>query len=108
MSDVIERLLEVEQEARRLIAQGEREAEEAVEHAREEARRIVSEGHEEARRRAQEILDRTSEALQKQTAERVEEEKARLPLADGVDPGRLAEAVQFVVSLVAPGAEPRR
>ena len=108
MSDVIERLLDVEHEARRLIAAAEGEAEQALDGAREEGRRIVAEGHEEAQRQAQEIVDRTERALQQQMAERLDEEKKRLPSAEQVDASRLARAVEVAVGTVAHGAGPRR
>jgi len=108
VSDVIERLLDVEHEARRLIARAEGEAEQALERAREEGRRIVAEGHEEAQRQAQEIVDRTERALEQQMAERLDEEKKRLPSAEQVDASRLARAVELAVDIVAHGAGPRR
>lgn len=108
MSDVIERLLDVEHEARRLIAQAERETEQALDQAREEGRRIVAEGHEEAQQKGQEIVERAETALQQRMTERIEQEKRGLPSAERIDPARLARAVETAVGVVARGADPHR
>jgi vacuolar-type H+-ATPase subunit H len=103
VADVIERLLGVEQEARRVIARAEEEAAGTVDRAREEARHIVAEGHEQARREAEELLAATARTLQQEKEGRVEEEKGRLPSADSLDPVKLEEAVRFAVGVIAYG-----
>jgi len=105
VSDVIDRLLEVEREARAVIEKAEQEAGQLVENAREEARRIVEEGHEEGRRRAEEILQESVRRLDEQRKERLERERARLPSAEGVDEAVLNKTADFVVGVIAGGDE---
>jgi vacuolar-type H+-ATPase subunit H len=108
LSDVIERLLDVEHEARRLIARAEHEAEQALERAREEGRRILAEGSDEAQRKTQEIVEGAQKALQQRMAERLKDEEKELPSAERIDPARLARAVETAVAVVSCGADPRR
>ncbi len=105
MSDVIERLLEVERQARRIIADAEQKADETVSQAREEARRIVADSREEARRDADELLQREVRALQERKSERIAEESGKLASPDSVSPEKLKEAVEFVVNVIAYGQE---
>lgn len=104
MSDVIERLLSVEQEARRIIAQAEKDADEALERAREEGGRIESEGHAETRRQAEEVLSTAERSLREQKEEAIRQESERLPSADSIDAAELGKAVRFAVGVIA-GAE---
>ena len=108
MSDVIERLLEVEKEARQVIAQAEQEAADTTARAREQARRIVAESREEARRQAEDLHNREVRALQEQKQERIRQERAKLPSADSIDPEKLDESVAFVVRTIAYGDETDR
>lgn len=103
MSDIIERLLEVEKEARQIIAGAEREAGDTVSRAREQARRIIADAREEARRQAEELFDRQVRTLQEQKEERVKQERGRLPSADSVAPDKLNEAVGLVTRAIAYG-----
>lgn len=103
MTDVIQRLLEVEKEARRIIAEAEDEAAQTVDRARDEARRIIADGRKQAQTEAEELSNRQVQTLQQQKEERLQQEKARLPSADGIDRQRLANAVEFVRQVVAYG-----
>ena len=61
MSDVIQRLLEVEKEARRIIAEAELQASETLSRANDEARAIKAEARGEGRREADQFLKQTRE-----------------------------------------------
>ncbi|MCK4376343.1 MAG: hypothetical protein KAX19_13485 [Candidatus Brocadiae bacterium] len=108
MSDVIERLLEVEQQARRIIAEAEREAARTVDRARQEARRIAAEGREEARRQAEQLVAHNARALQEQKEKLIEQERRRLPSAQSIGGEELAKAVEFAVRVIACNEEPDR
>jgi DNA mismatch repair protein MutS2 len=103
VSDIIERLLEVEKEARQIIARAEKEAAEAVEKARDEARQIVAESRRLAREEADKLLESQATELDKQRDERLRREESQLPSPDSIDRRKLADAVEFVVRAVAYG-----
>jgi vacuolar-type H+-ATPase subunit H len=105
VSDIIERLLEVEHQARLIIAQAEHDADKAGEEARNRARQILQEGREDAHRRAQQILDANERELEQRRQERLGEERSRLRSPADVPPEALAEAVEVVVAAIAPVAQ---
>jgi vacuolar-type H+-ATPase subunit H len=100
MGDVIERVLNVEEEARRIVAQAEQEAQAALDRAHAEAQRIESEARERARREADELLSAKARALEGQREEAIREEQQRLPSVDSIDPVRWEEAVEFAVRVI--------
>ena len=101
MSDVIQRLLEVERNARRIISDAEREAARTVEEARREARRIVAEGRQAAQREADEDLRERVEQWEREKQARLDAEAGKLLSPEQLDPGAMARAVDFVVQVVA-------
>ncbi len=105
MSETIQRLLEIEQQARRIIEEAEEDADRIVAEAREQARRIRSEGREDARQRAQEMIDRNAEELRRQRRRRVREEQERLPSPEDLAPEKLDEAARLAVRVIAYGDE---
>jgi len=107
VSDVIDRLLSVEHEARGVIARAEREAEEILERARRDARRLVAEAQEEAREKAAAAVERVESALGERMAERLEREEKDLPSVERIAPAHMARAVETAVDVVAPGLAAR-
>ncbi len=106
MGDVIERHLEVEQRARSIIADAEREAIEIVERARDEARTTVTQGREKARRQADELTASGTRALQDERERLVAEAKSKLPSPESMPDDVLAKAARYAVNVIAYGAEP--
>ena len=104
MSNVIERLLEVERQARHVIAEAERQAAQTVDEAQAQARRLVAEGRKKAQADADEMLAGQARELEEDRQARLREEASRLPSAETMDPQKLGKAVQFVVKTVAYGA----
>lgn len=105
-NDILSKLLEVEKEARGILAQAERDADAAMEKAREEARDVRLKGREQARTKADELVDEASAELDEKRRKRLEEERAKLPTAGGLEPERLAEAAEVIVKAVAYGEAP--
>ena len=105
MSDVIERLLEVEQRARRIIADAEAGAAQTIDRAREEARTIVEQGREEARRQAEQLVSSNAQALAEGKDRCLAEAKAGLPSADALGQDALERAARFAVNVIAYGTD---
>jgi vacuolar-type H+-ATPase subunit H len=103
VSDIIERLLEVEKQARQIIARAEKEAAEEVEKAREEARQIVADSRRQAREEADRLLQEQAAELDGQREERIQREQSELPSPDSIDRQKLADAIEFVVGAIASG-----
>jgi vacuolar-type H+-ATPase subunit H len=101
LSDVIDRLLQVEQDARRTIAEAEEEAERMVAAAREEARHMEAEGREAARQEADAMREDSARRLKEAADARIAEERAKLESAEKVDPETLDRAVRFAADIVA-------
>jgi vacuolar-type H+-ATPase subunit H len=102
VSDLIRRLLQVEQEARRIIAEAEQGAERVKEEARQEARRVVAEAREAAQQQCERDVRQKADAWEKQRQERLRQARAHLPTVNDTDPRALKEAVGLVVRAVAP------
>jgi len=103
VSDIIDRLLGIEKEARSIIARAEKDAVALLDDAREEARRTVAEGHKQARDEAARFRQCQSDELTRQRDDRLRQEQAKLPTPESVDSGKLRRAVEFVVRVVAYG-----
>ena len=101
MGDVIERVLNVEEEARRIVAQAQQEAQAALDRAHAEAQQIESAARERARREADELFSTKARALEEQREEAIREEQQRLPSVDSIDPAKLEKAVRFAVGVLA-------
>lgn len=106
MSEVIERLLAVEKEARAILARAERDAEAAVEDARRRARELAAERVKEARREAEELLAAGRKDLEEKRRERTERERAGFPPAGRDGAEDLADAAALVVGAVARNQSP--
>jgi vacuolar-type H+-ATPase subunit H len=103
VSDVIEKLLEVERQARQIIAEAEQQAAQVLGKAQEDARQVGADGRRDAQHEAADLLKRQAEEMERQRQQRLEQEKARLPAADSMDRQKLAEGIDFVVQAVAYG-----
>jgi vacuolar-type H+-ATPase subunit H len=102
VSDVIDKLLATERDAREIIADGRRRAEATLEQARIDARKIAAEQHQrDVEQAAQRIADAEAEA-ERRRAQCLAEEEAALAAADAAPPERVADAVQSIVRAVAP------
>jgi vacuolar-type H+-ATPase subunit H len=101
LSDVIDRLLQVEQDARRTIAEAEEEAERMVAEAREDARHMEAEGREAARQEAEAMREVSGRKLKEAAEARVAEERAKLESAGTVRPEKLDEAARFAADIIA-------
>jgi vacuolar-type H+-ATPase subunit H len=99
----MQNLLRVEKEARRIIAQAEKDAAAAIEKAREKARQIAAAGRDEARRQADELLSATDKKLEARRGERLERERAALSSTGGPDRASLEAAADIIVRAVAHG-----
>ena len=109
MGDVIERLLEVEQQARRVIADAERQAAKTVDRARDEARTVLEQGRIAARRQADELLASGIKSLEDERRCTVEAARAGRPSPESLPEDAIRDAARSVVSVivygVAPGAD---
>jgi len=102
VSDVIDKLLATERDARELIAEGRRRAEALVEKARADARRITTEQQQrDIEQTARSIADAEA-AAEKARKERIALEEAALAVADDAPTESVADAVQTIVRAVAP------
>ena len=98
MSDVIQRLLDVEKEARRIIARAEAEAASTASRAGEQARKVSVEAREKARGEADDLYRLNALAARREA--RLAQAKAELPTPDSLDPDGLAKAAHFIVAVV--------
>ncbi|MDP6106842.1 MAG: hypothetical protein QGI33_00190 [Candidatus Brocadiia bacterium] len=101
MSDVVQRLLQVEEEAKSIIEQARQEASSLVEDARLEARRTVDQSRLAARAEADEIV-RAREQEARDERQRALDEAGRSAVSiESTDPDRLKHAVDRVVQVIA-------
>ena len=101
MSDVVQRLLEVEEEAKSIIEQARQEASRLVEDARQEAQRTLEQSRLAARAEAEEIV-RAREQEARDERQRALDEAGRSAVSiESVDPDRLRRAVDRVVRVIA-------
>jgi vacuolar-type H+-ATPase subunit H len=100
VSDVIQRLLEVEKDARRILTEAEQQAAAMLSRANEEARSARAEARDKGRRDADEFVKQKTEELQERYAARVEAAKAQLPSPGNLDPDEVREAARYVVNVV--------
>jgi vacuolar-type H+-ATPase subunit H len=103
LSDVIDRLLQVERDARRIIAEAEEEAARTVDEARSDARHTESEGREAARQEAEQIRRESARKVKEAEEARIEEERGRLPSAEDADPEAVERAARFAADTIARG-----
>ena len=100
MSDVIERLLDVEKEARKIIADAEQQANAALSKANDEARAAKAEARTDGRRQADQFIKQKTEELRQSYQQRVDSAKAKLPTPESVDAGQVRQAARFVVDVI--------
>ena len=100
MSDPIEQLLEVEQQAKQIIAQARDQASETIESARAEAQKLIAEARDRSRAEAEEIgRRRQAEAEQdREAALRMAAEQS--PDEGDVDEQKLRRAVDRIVKVI--------
>lgn len=101
MSDVVQRLLQVEEEAKNIIEQARHEATKLVEDARQEARRTVEESRRAARAEAEEIVRAREQEARDETQRALDEAGRSAVSIESVDPDRLKHAVERVVRVIA-------
>jgi vacuolar-type H+-ATPase subunit H len=104
--DVLSKLLEVEKEARRIIADADADADSILEEARSEAARIVAEARREGREQADALVAEHQQELARRKQERLERERAQLPNVEELPPQALQDAVEVIIQAVAKGNEP--
>ncbi len=100
MSDVIQKLLEVEKEARGLLTEAEQKAAHKLSEANAQARKVKSEGREEGRLQADKFVNDRTEELRRQYESHLAEEKAGLPSAEDLDPDEVKRVARFVVRII--------
>jgi vacuolar-type H+-ATPase subunit H len=102
VSDVIDKLLATERDAREIIADGRRRAEATLEQARIDARQIAAEQQQRDVEQAAQCITGAEADAERLRTERLAEEEAALAAADAAPPERVADAVQSIVRAVAP------
>jgi len=102
VSDVIDKLLATERDARELIAEGRRRADALIEQARADARRITTEQHQRDIEQIARSIAEVETAAEQARKERIAQEEATLADADAAPTERVADAVQTIVRAVAP------
>lgn len=100
MSDVIGRLLEVEKEARQIIADAEQKAGAVLSRANDEARAAKAEARTEGRRQADQFIKQKTEELRQRYQEQVERARAKLPAPGSLKPDEVRQAVRFAVDVI--------
>jgi len=100
VSDVIQKLLEVEKEARGLLTEAEQKAAHTLSKANEQARAVKSEGREEGRLQADKFVKDKGDELRRQYESRLAEVKAGLPSPEDLDPDEVKKAAHFVVRII--------
>jgi len=103
MSDILHRLLEIEEEARGIVELARQEAARTVEQARAEARKMIQQATEAARRESQELKRKQREEAEMRKQKAVEEARQGAPSVQTVDSRRISEAVELVTRAVAHG-----
>jgi len=103
MSDVIERLLEVEQKAKGVIEEARRQASGLVDVARRDAQQALKESRDVARKQADEFLREQEGRAQVQREALLQDARGGVMSIEKVDPQRLGRAVEQVVGAVARG-----
>ena len=107
MSDVIERLLQVEEKAKTFIEQARRDASKTVEDARQEARGILGKAREDSRAENEQFQKAEQQKADGERERTIEQARSRTVGLDGVDEDRLARAVDSVVQAIAWAGSPR-
>jgi vacuolar-type H+-ATPase subunit H len=100
VSDVIQRLLEVEKEARGILTDAEQQAAATLSKANEQARAVRADGREQSRQHADKFVAEKTEELNRQYEVRLEEAKAGLPTARSLDADEVQKAARFVVGVI--------
>lgn len=102
MTDPIERLLEVEQQAQQIIAQAREEAAATMERARTEAQRIGAEARQRARAEAGEAVSRRHAEAEREREAALRSAAEEAPDVGLLDEQKLRRAVERIVEAVAP------
>ncbi len=102
MSDVIDKLLATERDARELIAEGRRRAEALIEQARTDARSITAAQHQRDIDLAAASIAEAEAAAEQTRKQRLAQEETALADADAAPIERVADAVKTIVRAVAP------
>ncbi len=105
MSDLVDNLLAVERRARRIIADAEKEAAQLKEKAHDDARRKIAAAQKQARADADKVLEDARRGIEEQRADRLQQEREKLPSPDEVDERKLRTAIDFAYNVVAYGDE---
>jgi vacuolar-type H+-ATPase subunit H len=100
VSDVIDRLLEVEKDARALLIDAEQQAAATLSKANQEARALRAEALEQGRRQADQFVKEQSDELQRQYEARLKQAEADLPTAKDLPPEEVRKIARFVVGVI--------
>ncbi len=100
MHPVIQKVLEAEAEAKRLVEKANAEAEQIILQARQHAKTICEEGKRQARIDTEDLLKSADEAASKETERRLEVALWKTKTEIQVEPHMLDEAVQAVLQCV--------
>ncbi|MFW6189323.1 MAG: V-type ATP synthase subunit H [Planctomycetota bacterium] len=100
MSDVIQRLLEVEKEARRIIEEAEQEADRIARQANREAEEIREQTRNQAREDADGLVQDKLSELQQRKQQRLKEAAEELPSPEDLEQEKLDEAVRLVTDVI--------
>jgi F-type H+-transporting ATPase subunit b len=101
MSDAVERLLEVEEKAKRIVEGAREEALRITADARDRARRIKDEAVEQAHQDAENLVEERRKEAQKQREEALQEARANAPGIGDVPDERIERATEAIVTAIA-------
>jgi len=100
MTDPVEQLLRVEQQAKRIIAQATDEASEIVERARTAAQKLIAEARDRSRAEAEKIISRAKVQAEQSREEALCRASEQSPDERDVDEEKFRRAVDHVVKVI--------
>jgi len=106
MREVIEKMLEIEQQARRIVAKAEAEATKLTDEARVEARRTVEEARQRALAQVDGIIREAAAEAEKRKAAELTRIREQFEAEKGRYEGRIPEVAERLVPLLL-GGEPK-
>ena len=100
MRDVIQKVLETEAEAKRLVEAAKSEAEDILSKARQQAQELLAQAHRELRTEAERIVAAAVEAAEREKQERLARAAAEIKVQIRLDEAVTRRAVEGVVQCV--------
>ena len=107
MSETIERLLQVEEKAKQIIAEARQQGAETAERARREAQQLLGESRERAMAEAEAIIGGSRDEAEKETLGALRRAAEQAPCVEDVDQEKLRQAVRRIVRVIAWGESDR-